>query len=252
MQGNCFTMRAIAALILLLYVSPISTAQTFAVASLKPSPRSVGPDYNNRVTLSPSGLSARNVTLKRLIGEAYALQPHQIAGAPNWLATAEFDLDAKADAPSPRAQLDRMLQALLAARFHLAFHRETRELRVYELITAPNGPKFQPAKEADAPGAATLPEFANLLAVKLTIPVNADSDPSHPGIASGAPIPVIDRTGLPGLYQIPFDLRPEPGADMFALLQRFLPDRLGLRLVPAKAPVELLVIDHADRTPVEN
>ncbi len=247
-------MRDFGANILILFLILPLPAQNpaFAVASLKPSQRSVGPDYNNRLTLSPTAITGRNVTLKRLIGEAYALQPHQIAAGPSWLGVAEFDLDAKADAPSPKPELDRMLQTLLAERFHLAFHRDTRELRVYQLVTTGNGPKPLPALDATIPGATTMQEFANLLAVRLTIPSSAESDPSRPGIASGTPIPVIDQTGLAGLFQLRLEIQPEPGADMFALLQRALPAQLGLRLVPAKAPVQLLVIDRADKTPLEN
>src|ERR1700735_2221003 len=95
-------------------------AQSFDVASVKVSEKLVGPDYNNRVTLSPAGFSGRNVTLKRLVMEAYGLQPYQVvAGGPKWLDSVEYDVEAKAGGPVPGEQLRRMLQTLLTDRFHL-------------------------------------------------------------------------------------------------------------------------------------
>ena len=69
---------------------------TFEVASVKASPRPVGPDYNNQITISPSGLIGRNVTLRRLVAEAHGLQMNQVAG-PRWLDQNEYEIDARAD-----------------------------------------------------------------------------------------------------------------------------------------------------------
>jgi uncharacterized protein (TIGR03435 family) len=241
-------------------VAAFAQAPAFAVASVKSSVRTVGPDYNNRITISPTAVTGRNVTLKRLVGEAYGLQPYQVGG-PNWLGVAEYDLDAKAETAATRQQLRAMLQSLLAERFHLAFHRDTKELRVYELVAAKGGPKIRPVKEPEPPGAANqsaglrafrgdLQQFANLLALQLTIPTI--EDPTRPSIASGAPTPVIDKTGLPGIYEIALDVRPDPTGDMLTMLQRVLPEQLGLRLESRKAPVEILIVDRAEKTPLAN
>jgi uncharacterized protein (TIGR03435 family) len=242
-------------------LSASAQSPTFAVASVKPSQRTVGPDYNNRIAISPTGLTGRNVTLKRLIAEAYNLQPYQVTGGPNWLGAAEYDLDAKADTSATRQQLRMMLQALLTDRFRLAFHRDTKELRVYELVTDKGGPKIRPVKDAESQAVTNnsaglgafrgdLQQFANLLALQLTIPVI--DDPGRPSIASGAPTPVIDKTGLTGIYEIALELKPESAGDMFAFLQRALPEQLGLKLESRKAPVEILIVDSAEKTPTAN
>jgi uncharacterized protein (TIGR03435 family) len=101
----------------------------------------VGPDYNNQVTVGPSTFSGKNVTLKRLIGWAYRFEPPQIFGGPKWFDETEYDVEAKADRAFSKEELAKMLQSLLAARFHLATHRETRELKIFELFIDRNGPR---------------------------------------------------------------------------------------------------------------
>jgi uncharacterized protein (TIGR03435 family) len=208
----------------------------------------------------PAGVNGRNVTLKQLIVEAYGLQPYQVFGGPGWLDVNEYDVEAKADGPAAREQLARMLQTLLADRFGLSFHRETRELRVYQLVKDRRGVKIKPAKDAESPALqfggggfqfrGDLRQFANLLSVQLSIPVI--DDPGKPSIASGPPVPVLDRTGLSGSYDIRVDLKPEPGGDVFTLWQGALRDQLGLRLETGKESVEVLVVDRAERMPKAN
>jgi uncharacterized protein (TIGR03435 family) len=93
-------------------------------------------------------------------------------------------------------------------------------------------------------------QFADLLSVQLSIAL--PDDPTKPGRASGLPVPVLNKTGLPGIYDFSVDVKPEAGADMFTLWQSALQDRLGLKLEGRKAPVDVLVIDHAERIPVAN
>jgi uncharacterized protein (TIGR03435 family) len=238
----------------------VSGSPTFEVASVKPSQHAVGKDANRQIVFGPAGISGRNVTLKQLIVEAYRLQPHQVAGGPGWLDVAEYDVEAKAGGPAATDQLALMLRALLADRFRLAVHTETRELRVYELVADKQGPRIHPAKDAESPTLGTaggglqfrgdLQHFANLLAIQLTIPVI--DDPARPSIASGPPVPVLDKTGLTGIYDIRVDLKPEPGGDVFTLWQGVLRDQLGLKIESAKERVEVLVVDSAERIPTAN
>ena len=86
-----------------------TTAPAFDVASVKPSQRLVGPDYNNQLTYSPTGIAARNVTLKRLLAEAYHLQQSQVTG-PGWLDKNEYDIDAKTAGVATREQMALMLR----------------------------------------------------------------------------------------------------------------------------------------------
>jgi uncharacterized protein (TIGR03435 family) len=93
-------------------------------------------------------------------------------------------------------------------------------------------------------------QFADLLSIQLSIAM--PDDPTRPGRASGLPVPVLNKTGLPGIYDFSVEIRPEPGADMLTLWQSVLQDQLGLKLESRKEQVEVLVIDHAERIPVPN
>ena len=216
----------------------------FAVASVKPSRSELGRDANSRISIGPAGIGGRNVTVKHLIAEAYGVRPYQVTGGPRWLDTGEYDIDAKADGPTTGELAALMLRGLLTERFRLSLHRETRELRVYDLVADKRGPKIRAATDGENPPAtagATGPrsfhgdmqQFADL----------------RPGRASGAPVPVLDKTGLPGIYDFSVDLKPE-AADVLALWQGVLQDQLGLKLESRKAPVEVLVIDRVERIPV--
>jgi uncharacterized protein (TIGR03435 family) len=254
-------MRALPLLISLALASSVTFAQTsatapaFDVASVKPSQHPVGPDYNNQLTYCPAGFTARNVTLKRLVAEAYHLQLNQVFG-PGWLDQNEYDVDARA-AGAAREQMAPMLQSLLAERFYLTRHTEMREMRVYELFVGKSGLKIQPMSDGGTvkpqPGFhfhGDMRQFADLLTVQFSIP--AAVDPSEPVRASGAPIPVLDKTGLPGIYDFSVDIHPELGVDSFTLWQRALEDQLGLRIESRKESVAVMVVDQAAKIPTEN
>jgi uncharacterized protein (TIGR03435 family) len=251
-------------LLLLLLALPCSpafgqastTAPSFDVASVKPSLHQVGPDYNNQLTYSPNGITARNVTVKRLVAEAYHLQQNQIQG-PGWLGQNEYDVDAKTADAASREQMALMLQSLLADRFHLVKHSETREMGVYELVVGRSGPRIHAMKEGEAGGAQSgfhfhgdLRQFADLLAVQLSIP--APENPNEPVRASQSTIPVLDKTGLPGIFDFNVDMHPELGTDMFTSWQRALQDQLGLSIENRKGNVAVMVVDEAAKIPTEN
>jgi uncharacterized protein (TIGR03435 family) len=150
-----------------------------------------------------------------------------------------------------------MLRSLLAERFNLKQHSETREMRAYELVIDKAGPKIRPTKEGEAVKAQAgfhfhgdLRQFADLLSVQLSIP--ALDNPNQPARASGPPIPVLDDTGLPGVYNFSVDMHPELGIDMFTMWQRVLQDQLGLRLENRKGNVTVVVVDEAAKIPTEN
>ena len=114
---------------------------SFEVASIKPNHSG----SNNSNNDWDNGLvRATNVTLKQCIASAYDVRGDQISG-PDWLATERFDIVAKAGAPVEDQQIELMLQSLLADRFHLALHRETREMKAYALVVAKGGSKLTPA-----------------------------------------------------------------------------------------------------------
>jgi len=255
-------MLALSILICLALAGSVATGQasitkpTFDVASVKPSQHIVGPDYNNQLTYAPTGITCRNVTLQRLIAEAYQLQLNQVLG-PSWLDKNEYDIDARSAGAGRREQHALMLQSLVAERFKLTEHSETRGMRVYELVVGKSGPKIRVIGDGESPTPPAgfhfhgdLRHFADLLAVQLTIP--ASDNPAEPARASASPISVLDKTGLPGIFDFSVDIHPEPGTDMFASWQRALDDQLGLRIEGRKENVTVLVVDDAARIPTEN
>ena len=255
-------MRAFSLIIFLALSASVAFGQVprasaaFDVASVRPSQHEVGPDYNNQITYSPTGIVARNVTLKRLIAEAYQVQMNQISG-PGWLDRSEYEVEARAAGTSTRDEIALMLRRLLAERFHLKEHSETREMRAYELTVGKSGPRIHPMSGAETARAGAgfnfrgdMRQFADLLAVQLSIP--ASDNPSVPSRSSGPPIPVLDKTGLLGTYDFSVDIHPELGTDLFTLWQRVLQDQLGLTLENRKGNVEVLVVDQAEKMPTEN
>jgi uncharacterized protein (TIGR03435 family) len=228
--------------------------QVFEVARVKASASIVGHDGN--VTTEPGRLTVRNATLKRLIFEAYAVPYSRIAGGPGWLDSDEFDIDARAAGAAGPDELRRMLRALLTERFGLAVHTETKEGRVYALVVARGGAKLAAAGGADDARQwrfhGDLSQFADRLATALTIPMAEADDPTVPSRASGTPVPVVNETGIAGVFDIRVDLRPEGAGDTFTIWQRALQEQLGLRLEARRAPVETLVVDRAERVPQEN
>jgi uncharacterized protein (TIGR03435 family) len=233
-----------------------TTAPAFDVASVKASQHLVGPDYNNQLSYSPTGIIARNVTLKRLLAEAFQLQLDQVLG-PSWLDKNEYDIDARSAGAGTSEQHALMLRSLVAERFKLAQHSEMRDMRVYVLAIGKSGPKIHPISDGENPAVGAgfhfhgdLRRFADLLTVQLSIP--APNNPTEPARASTSPIPVLDKTGLPGIFDFSVDMHPELGTDMFTSWQRALEDQLGLRIESRKENVAVLVVDEAARIPTEN
>jgi uncharacterized protein (TIGR03435 family) len=132
-----------------------------------------------------------------------------------------------------------------------------REMRVYELVVGKSGSKIHPMSDREtAPAQAgfhfhgDLRQFADLLAVQLTIP--AMDNPGEPVRASQSQVPVLDKTGLPGIFDFSVDIRPELGTDGFTSWQRALQDQLGLRIESRKGNVPVVVVDEAAKIPTEN
>jgi bla regulator protein blaR1 len=145
-------------------VSTPAPASSFESVSIKPSAFSDDNRPNHKVMRikmmhSPDGFVAENITLKALIQEAYGVQPNQIAGGPEWLDSATYDVNAKVDksemdkiSPKQRiAESQRLLQAVLADRTRLALHSETKVLPGYTLLIDEGGSKLQLSKNQDEP-----------------------------------------------------------------------------------------------------
>jgi uncharacterized protein (TIGR03435 family) len=227
----------------------------FDVASVRPSAQTVGPDYNNQISWSPEGFTGRNVTLRRLVADAWNLQLDQVIG-PAWLDRNEYDIEARFAADTTKEQRALMLQRLLTDRFSLKQHRETRAMRVYELKVGESGPKIRPVAEGETHTGGgfhfhgEMRQFADLLAVQFSIP--AAEDPGMPVRAGGPATPVLDRTGLEGIYDFSVDVYPEPGTDALTAWKRVLDEQLGLRIDSRKSDVEVCVVDDVARIPSAN
>lgn len=218
------------------------------------------PNYGVRVislrtSLGHGTLTFEGLTFTNLILQAYDLQRSQIIGCPNWCDSEFFDVIGKAEDPDAAPdQVRLMLQALLIERFKLSAHREERDVPGYALVVSKGGAKLKAVKEGEVTGAALNGYVRTFRKLPVTALVNV--------LSNSARQPVIDSTGLKGLFDFAIDLtHPEndplqPGAagvtatnpdNAFARLSAAVEDQLGLRLEPRRIPVENLIIDHAER-----
>jgi bla regulator protein blaR1 len=269
--------------------TPTASLPTFDVASVKPNKAG---GMGMRIWVQPGGrFQADNVSLKSLIKMAYGVQDFQISGAPPWLDSDKYDIEAKANAPSEvemnkmtDAQRDEsfernklMVQALLADRFKLTLHKESKDAPIYVLVVAKNGPKLKeataeemappdpndapkpPGAKVRMPGRGIRMGRGDLTATAARVSFLAEVLSNQVGRT------VVDKTGLTGNYDFslkwtpdqnqgqmfggpggPGDGLPPPdpnGPSIFTALQ----EQLGLKLESQKGPVDLLVIDHAEK-----
>ena len=229
----------------------------FDVASVK---RAAPGDRSSAYRTSGGVVSLHNFTLAELLVEAYGVKSYQIAG-PRWVESRElkYVVEARYPGDTPRDQVRLMLQALLAERFGLKTHRETKELPVYALMTEGRLTKLKKAGEGSD-------EYSNRGYIGGAYSMSDLADE----LSDQVERPVLDRTALEGTFEIelrftPDDLaRNEPqrsdaaGNDKKARyrdrpsLFTAMEEQLGLRLVAKKARIDLVVVDHAERTPTAN
>ena len=253
-------------------------AQTpeFDAASVKPS----AGGGRRLMTASPSRITFNGVTVRDALMAAYDVKDYQISG-PDWMRTERFDIVATAPAPanggaasgSAPAQnaasentaqggpvlsddMRLMLQRLLITRFQMTLHREIRDLPVYALVVGKNGTKL---KETENPGRSSMRMTGGgVVFTSVTIP-ELVSDMSQMRTAE-MDRPVVDNTGLKGRYDFTVTLfssqeemtaalsKGDFGSSIFTLIQ----EQLGLKLESQKLPLNMVVIEKAERTPTEN
>ena len=227
--------------------------QSFEVASVRLHTEPVRRIGSN---LSGPRFTAEAFSLEGLITYAYDLEDYQVTGVPGWgvsRATPDrYDITAKAagDATLSREQAKKLLQSLLAERFQLKFHRESKELPVYALVVAKNGPKF---KES-APEAKSLLTMTSKNGIEMNVTKGNMAQLARQfSNSNGVNRPVVDRTGLTGSYDYKLTWTLDRGAldSDSAAVDIALQEQLGLKLEAAKAPFEMLVVDHAEK-PSEN
>jgi uncharacterized protein (TIGR03435 family) len=226
-------------------------APEFEVATVKPAPPQAEGYTSTQMSsdTATGSLNYSNVNLKEVMGIAYKVQQYQING-PSWMETERFDIAAKFPAKTAPDQVPLMLQTLLADRFKLTLHRESKELPVYALTVAKNGPKV---KTAETETGITSDSNRTRWHVVAKVSMRRFAE----FLTGQAGRPVVDKTSLTGTYELTLDWAGDgaatsddgaAGPSIFTALQ----EQLGLKLESAKGPVEILVIDHVDKAPTEN
>ena len=239
-------------LLLVLFASQLAYAQTSAPAAFEVATvRITGPSSDGHTHINyPPGdrFSATNITLLALMQWAYNMPEKQILEGPPWLASNRFDFQAKADTDEIRGLTSeqdrdlkrRMVQALLAERFHLTLHQETRTLSAYDLIVAKAGSKLQPTKSSGKSIGTSRTYFNG---EGLTMTLIAEELSRITGRV------VVDKTNLTGRYDFKLVWTPDdvPATDNSApSLFTAVQEQLGLKLEPAKEAAPVLVIDHVE------
>jgi uncharacterized protein (TIGR03435 family) len=286
-------MKSVVRLLCILLVPAALVAQAgpqFEVASIRPSGDQGNQAVSVGVSLNGSQVRIASMSLRDHIGIAYGVRIDQVTG-PDWISHTRFDIAAKMPEGASVEQADDMLQTLLADRFQLKTHREKKEFPVYALTTLEGGATLTPVAEAPA----TAPNAFSVSATGSGAGVSLDmGDGASFTLASNRleikkmPMdgladvlgrfmdrPVVDATGLKGLYDLTIDLTPEDYTAMMIrsaigagvqlppqalrLLDNASPDPLsgpmkkyGLTLDARRMPLDVIVVDSALRTPTEN
>ena len=244
----------------------------FEVASVKPAPPPTPGMIKVQMGGDPGMIDYKNVSLKTVIARAYQMKEFQISG-PDWIETARFDILAKVPPNAPKEQIPPMLQNLLAERFKLTVHREQKVMPVYAMVVGKGGLKVKPL-EGDPEGSMSnrFSPKGRAFSGQMTLAALAAA------LSQMLDRPVLDLSGIKGAYDIDLEWVPDEhesgaltkmrimggqagggaeahgetpdsnGPSIFAALQ----EKLGLRLDGRKSPVDILVVDGAEKVPTEN
>lgn len=269
----------------LVFVLAVS-GQSFEAATVKPAspngrlagmPAAIrnGPAGDGiRFQEGPGRIDYVSVSLKELLARAYDVKPEQVSG-PDWLGDERFDIQATMAPATDAAQVRVMLQQLLAERFQVRTHRETKPLRVYLLTMTKGGSKLKPAQKVpeykDDEEAKAARDKSARAGLQVALARFAESGPVASMGATSSTVArladelrkhldrtVIDKTGLEGLYSCNLEWAPQgarsPGGAPSTLPSLFaaVEEQLGLHLQAETVDSEVLVVDSARRVPVEN
>jgi uncharacterized protein (TIGR03435 family) len=245
---------------------------TFDVISVKPNHS----DFHGiSLGYTPDGIHATNIPILFLIKEAFALNDDQLFGIPDWVHSEKYDIDAKvaaADVPTmhnlTHDQRRQMILQILADRFKLTYHRETRMLPEYSLVIAKGGSKLQEFKPGD--DASGQLKHAGQMKMSNGV-ISASGVPLEPLarlLSDRVGRPVVDKTGLTGNYDFTLQWAddhhdgPAHGPDAAAPSSELseiagpsiftaVEEQLGLKLQSEKGPVQVLILDHIE-APTQN
>ena len=236
----------------------VAVAPSYATVSIKPDKSGL---QRQGLKLGPGELIVTNETLQMMIRDAFQIEFDQIHGGPDWLNTERYDVQAKVDKSAleklknlgqEQGDLEqrRMLQALLADRFRLAVHRDTRAVQGYDLVVAENGPKLQQSLPGDAEAQGRVIQVGNGHITGREVPIATLASLLSEQLGQT----VVDRTGLTNHYDVTLEWPtsgdgqgPSSIESSKAAILAAVQDELGLKLEPREAPMEILVIDHVEK-----
>ena len=234
----------------------------FEVASITPCPPGTpAPPMEHNGTAeftSPGGrFRASATSVKFLLEWAYGIQPSQHSDGPSWIGTDRYDIVAKAEGNPTDAQMKLMVQTLLADRFKLKLHHETRELSAYVISVGKTAPKLFPPKDDETHamrfttqmGPNQKPVSYRVIATRYTIRQLTDA------FARQMEAIIVNQTGLDGEFDFTLDLTPDaerPNPVDPTILMTAMREQLGLTLKSQKVPVDFLVIDSAEKVAAGN
>jgi uncharacterized protein (TIGR03435 family) len=224
-------------------------AQSFEAASIQPRENQVGPFH---FTFLPNRLDGLNLSLGYLIQQAFDVPDFLLSG-PDAILRRHFDILATSGAPAARDTMLAMLRNLLAERFHLQTHWETRSEAAYRMVVLPGGPKMKSAEVGYA-GANSPLRDGNAIQLNGPMSMRQLAERLHSFLHK----PVVDATTLDGYYTIRLTFAADDfdAAKDLSLPQAPLPqaleEQLGLKLIAGKEPMRYLAVDHADAVPTGN
>jgi uncharacterized protein (TIGR03435 family) len=235
-------------LILLVAALPaLAQPHAFEVASIKINNSGSG---QTSETTGPGRVTAVNTNISSLIQQAFGIKEFQISGAPGWVMIDKYDVAATTGTSKDLSgtELEPYFESLLAERFHLKYHRETKEIQVYALGVAKTGAKLT-AHAGGGDSSNGINGGPGKTSIKST---NVSMKAFAGTLGRRLDRMIIDDTGLTGGYDLMLEWAPNPSPDstepsLFTALQ----EQLGLKLESTKAPVEIIVIDNIEK-PSEN
>lgn len=241
-------------LFVLLALTPTCLAQSvFDVATVKEVVDFVPGTISEKIVANPGSLAMHSVRLRACIKWAYGVRDYQIAGpswmgAPGWGGSdiARYEVLAKAAEGTPVSEMKLMLQKLLAERFKLVLHSESKEMPVLVLTAVKPTAELKPSADQNAESHAMPGPNFSLQFQNTTISELAE-------VLSGPlQIPVLDRSGLQGRFDFTLKTPNGPREDMQSILSEALRQQFGLKLEKQKVAVDLLIVDSAEKKPVQN
>ena len=202
-------------------------------------------------TSDPGQIRFVNSTLANVVTTAYNLKPYQLT-APDWMNDARFDIVAKVPDGASGADLRTMLQNMLAQRFGMKVHFDKKDMQAYSLVIAKGGLKMKPAAEGAGVPTASASMRMGSKSMHFMVP-HATMASICASLSRQLSEPVIDQTGLTGAYNFDLEFAREGAVDATAPnLFTALQEQLGLKLESKKQPVDIVIVDHAEKTPTEN